>query len=183
MHNLGHHYEPSPRWGSITSASAEELYLYGGCVENFKKITTQLNKTIQVYDSVFEEWREISTTGTPPQGLYRGAASYSDHFFHIFGGFDKTSFSASLHQLDTTSYTWTHLSSQHENGPMKKDGCSMIYYNNSLVIFGGFCISTGEVQAGSQFIKSTVSKKGRGWTNEIHKFNISEGTLIFYIVM
>ena len=170
-----HHYEPSPRWASFTSASAEELYLYGGYVENFMDTKTQLTKSIQIYAPYTEIWREITTTGTPPEGLYGGTATYFDHFLYTYGGHNGTSYSCSLNQLDTRTYTWTQLSSQHECGPMRKTECGIIYYNNSLIICGGFGIPSSENQAGSQFIKSTAFIDGSGWTNEIHMFNISEG--------
>ena len=136
---------------------------------------TQLTKSIQVYAPFTETWREFHTIGTPPEGLRNGTATYFDHFLYTYGGHNGTSYSCSLNQLDTRSYTWTQLSSQHECGPMRKSGCGIIYYNNSLLIYGGYGIPSSELQAGSQFIKSTISKDGAGWTNEIHMFNISEG--------
>ena len=153
--------------------------MYGGHVENFKTIKAQLTKTIQVYDSFIEAWREIPTTGAPPAGLLDDAASYSDHSLYIYGGSDRKSYHASLHQLDTRSYTWTQLSSQHQNGPMRKHGCNMIHHGNSLLIVGGYGFPSGELQAGSQFIKRTKHKDGRGMTNEIHMFNISEGNCVY----
>ena len=136
---------------------------------------TQPTKSIQMYDPFTETWREFPTIGTPPEGLYMGAATYSDHFLYTYGGHNGTSYNCSLNQLDTRLYTWTQLSSQHECGPMRMTECGIIYYNNSLIICGGFGIPSSELQAGSQFIKSTNYKDGRGWTNEIHMFNISEG--------
>ena len=59
---------------------------------------------------------------------------------------------------------------------MRKTECGIIYYNNSLIIYGGYGIPFSELQAGSQFIKSTKYTDGVGWTNEIHVFNISEGS-------
>ena len=135
---------------------------------------TQLTKSFQMYDP-FETWREIPAIGTPPEGLRSGTATYSDHFLYTYGGHNGTSYSCSLNQLDTRSYTWTQLSSKHECGPMRKVGCGIIYYNNSLIIYGGYGFPSSELQAGSQFIKSTTNKDGSGWTNEIHMFNISEG--------
>ena len=149
--------------------------MYGGRVENFMETEAQLTRSIQVYKPFIDAWKEIPTTGTPPQGLYDGAATYSDHFLYTYGGFGGRSLSSSLHQLDTRSYTWTQLSSLHENGPMMKSACDIIYYNNSLLICGGFGIPSNELQSGSKFIKSTAFKDGCGWTNEIHIFNISEG--------
>ena len=137
---------------------------------------TQLTKSIQMYDPFTETWREIPIIGTPPEGLYDGTATYSDHFLYTYGGHNGTSYSSSLNQLDTRSYTWTQLSSQHECGPMRKTGCGIIYYNNSLIICGGVGNPSSKLQAGSQFIKSTKYKDDTGWTNEIHVFNISEGS-------
>ena len=136
---------------------------------------TQLTKSIQMYDPFTETWWEIPTIGTPPEGLCDCTATYSDHFLYTYGGHNGTSLSSSLNQLDTRSYTWTQLSSQHDCGPMRKTGCGIIYYNNSLIICGGFGFPSSELQAGSQFIKSTIYKDGRGLTNEIQVFNISEG--------
>ena len=136
---------------------------------------TQLTKSIQMYDPFTETWREIPTIGTPPEGLYYNRATYSDHFLYTYGGYNGTSYNCSLNQLDTRSYTWTQLSSRHECGPMRKIACGIIYYNNSLIICGGYGIPYSDLQAGSQFIKSNICIDGRGWTNEIHMFNISEG--------
>ena len=139
---------------------------------------TQLTESIQMYEPFTEAWKEIPTTGTPPQGLYFGAATYSDHYLYTYGGYDGTSYGCSINQLDTRSYIWTQLSSQHECGPMKKIGCGIIYYQHSLIVCGGFGIPSSEIQAGSNFIKNTKSKSKHviGWTNEIHVFNISEGS-------
>ena len=155
-----------------------ELYLYGGFVENFRETIPQLTKSIQIYEPFTEAWKEVPTTGTPPQGLFEGAATYSDHLLYTYGGTNGQLDSASLNQLDTRSNTWTQLSAQHENGPMRKCGCGIIYYNNSLVICGGFGVPSSELQAGSQL---TEHKDGSGWTNEIHMFNISEGNKLSFV--
>ena len=158
-----------------------ELYLYEGRVDNFKETRVQLTKSIQIYEPFTEAWKEVPTTGTPPQRSYNGAATYSDNFLYTYGGTNGHLYSASLNQLDTRSYTWTQLSAQHENGPMSKLRCGIIYYNNSIVICGGYGFPSSELQAGSQFIKNTLSTHGRGWTNEIHMFNISEGNKLSFV--
>ena len=95
----------------------------------------------------------------------------------MFGGRDGTSFHASLHQLDTRSLTWMQLSPPHRSGPMQKSDCQMIYYNDSLIVIGGCGIPSGELQSGSRFTQLKYSHNGRGWTNEIHKYHISQGKL------
>ena len=55
---------------------------------------------------------------------------------------------------------------------MPKTGCGMIAFRNSLVVFGGYGVPQGPTEPQS-FIKRT---DGRGWTNEFHIYNLSEGT-------
>ena len=133
-----------------------------------------MKKVVQIYDCSTESWKELATTGTPPPGIYGCATAYSDHILYLFGGHDRNSFHASLHQLDIRSITWSQLSPPHDSGPMRKCLCKMIHYNNTLIIIGGLGISSGKLQSGSQFIEY---QNGRGMTNEIHMYNISQSKL------
>ncbi len=169
-------YEPSPRQLTSASASSEHLFVYGGHVDNFDENKRQLRTVIQIYECSTESWKELPTPGTPPPGIYGCATSYSGHVLYLFGGGDGTSFHASLHQLDTRSMTWKQLS-PHDSGPMRKSECQMIFYSDSLIVIGGFGMPLGELQSGSQFTKYKHSQDGRGWTNEIHKYHISQGKL------
>ncbi len=99
----------------------------------------------------------------------------------MFGGHVGTSYHASLHQLDTRSMTWKQLSPQHDSGPMRKTECQVIYYNDSLIVIGGCGIPSGELQSGSQFTKNICYQNGRGYTNEIHKYHISQGKFVFQL--
>ena len=56
---------------------------------------------------------------------------------------------------------------------MPKIGCGMIAFRNSLVVFGGYGRPRGPTEPQS-FIKDVG---GRGWTNEFHIFNLSEGNM------
>ncbi len=144
----------------MASASSEQLFMYGGCVLNFNENKRQLRNEVHIYECSTESWKALPTTGTPPPGVYNCATAYSDHILYLFGGQDDTSLYASLHQLDTRSMTWTQLSPQHYRGPSRKCGCQMIYYNDSLIVIGGYAI-----------------QDSRGWTNEIHKYDIFLGKL------
>ncbi len=169
-------YEPSPPAFTASSASSEQLYVYGGVVNNFDENIRQLRTVIQIYECTTESWKELPTSGTPPPGIYGCATSYSCYVLYLFGGRDGTSYHASLHQLDTRSMTWKQLSPQHDSGPMRKSECQMIYYNDSLIVIGGCGIPSGELHSGSQFTRRKHHQDGRGYTNEIHKYNhISQG--------
>ncbi len=153
------------------------MYVYGGRVDNFDKNKRQLRTVIQIYECSTESWKELPTSGTPPPGIIGCATSFSGHVLYLFGGHNVTSFHASLHQLDTRSMTWKQLSPQHDSGPMRISYCQMIYYNDSLTIIGGFGMPSGELQSGSLFTKKKHYLDGCGWTNEIHKYHISQGKL------
>ncbi len=162
---------------AAASASSEQLYVYGGYNDNLSGNKIKLKTVIQFYECSTESWKELPTFGTPPPGIYDCATAYSDHIFYLFGGRDVTSFQATLHQLDTRSMTWEQLSPQHDSGPMRKSACQMIYYNDSLIIIEGYGIPSGGLQSGSQFTENILRQDGRGWTNEIHKYHISQGKL------
>ena len=66
------------------------------------------------------------------------------------------------------------MSPQNADGAMPKCGCGMIAFRNSLVVFGGYGRPRGRTQPQS-FIKNTTD--GRGWTNEFHIYNLSEGNM------
>ncbi len=152
------------------------MYVYGGHVyyiENTRKLRT----IIQIYECSTESWKQLPTSGTPPPGIHGCATSYSGHVLYLFGGRDDTLFHASLHQLGTRSMTWKQLSPQHDSGPMRKSACQMIYYNDFLIVIGGYGKPSGELQSGSQFTKTKLRQDGRGYTNEIHKYHISQGKL------
>ncbi len=156
------------------SVSTDQLYIHGGYVDNFNDNKKQLKKVVQIYECSTESWKELATTGTPPPGILGCATSYSDHILYLFGGRDDTSFYASLHQLDTRSMTWSQLSTQHDSGPMRKYSCLMIHHNNTLIVIGGYGVPLGELQSGSLLTKDKRYQDNRGWTNEIHVYNISQ---------
>ncbi len=176
--------DPSPRVYAAASASPEQLYVYGGYVNNFEENKRQLRTVIRIYECSIESWKELPTSGTSPPGIYGCATSYSGHVLYFFGGHDRTSYHASLHQLDTRSMTWKELSPQHDSGPMRKSECQIIYYNDSLIVIGGYGIPSGELQSGSQFTKSKHRQGGVGYTNEIHKYHISQGKvqIVFQLI-
>lgn len=154
------------------------MYLYGGVTKKFATSKyVQQEGDIQGYNSYSEKWRWIPTRGTPPSGLFRHAAACFDNIMYTYGGHRKRSYSASLHQLDTRSYMWTELSSQHENGPMMKSGCGMIYYDKSLLICGGIGIPFSSLQKEARFLCDGDYGKGVGFTNEIHMFHIVKGMI------
>ena len=171
-------YEPSPRWGHYVAPVGGRFLLWGGCVPDFSASgRKKLASTVEIFDPYLEVWEQQATSGSSPPGLQRGmCASLLDQLYS-FGGFDGASFNNSLHTLDPTSLEWKELRVLNQaEGPMGKRACGMVSYNGDrLALFGGYGIPTDPTQPGATFTKNTSFTDWRGWTNELHIFNINEG--------
>ena len=158
-------FEPDPRRYPYSVLIDGELYVYGG-----KDEVTDL---LQIFDSCLEVWKEVPTHGSPPPGLAAGASAHSGHYFYVYGGVKEDySLSGCLHRLDSMTSSWTRLAAYSANAPMKKFGCGMVVYENSVVVIGGRGIKAGPIQPGSEWIRGG---NAQGITNEMHKYELSEG--------
>ena len=167
-------YEPDPRSNSNSAAIDGEFCVWGGKGE----ATT----SVQVYDSCLEVWKEVLTDGPTPPGLYGGASARSEHYLYVYGGKkDDGSYSGCLHRLDTKTSSWTLLAAHSAEAPMKKVGCEMIVYENSVIIIGGWGTRNGPIQPGSELAcedeDEYVDPNTLGWTNEMHKYDLREGEI------
>ena len=170
-------YEPSPRYGHHVVLLGERCFLWGGRVPDFsangrKKLAST---TVEIFDCYLEVWEQQATSGVSPHGLHSGACASLSDLLYSFGGYDGASFSNSLHALDPTSLEWKELQVLNQaDGPMGKAGSRMVSHSHDrLALFGGYG-PTGPTQPGVTFTRST-STDGRGWSNELHIFSISEG--------
>ena len=51
----------------------------------------------------------------------------------------------------------------------------MIAFDKKLLLFGGYGYPSHSTQPGAKFIMNSKSSGGRGWTNELHLFDLKEG--------
>ena len=171
-------YEPSPRFFHGAAPVRGRYYLWGGRVQDFSESgRRKLASTIDIFDPCLEIWEKHPTTGIPPPGLYRGVCTSLLDSLYWFGGWDGRFHYNSLHRLDTTPLEWRELQPLNQaDGPMRKFGCGMVsFLQDKLAVFGGSGIPTGSAQPGAMFTKNTDFTDGRGWSNELHVFNITEG--------
>ena len=170
--------EPSPRFVHGAVAVGGRCYLWGGRVQDFSASgRRKLLSTVEIFDPYLETWEKHHTTGVPPPGLYFGACTSLLDSLYWFGGNDGSSFYNSLHRLDTTTLEWREIHPLNQaDGPMRKSGCEIVsFLQDRLAVFGGYGIPTGPTQPGAMFTKNTDYTDGRGWSNELHVFNITEG--------
>ena len=149
--------------------------MWGGRTKDFLQEKSELASSIHSFEPVtpfLEFWDKNKLSGVPPPGLYHGACASAGHHVYLYGGHDGSRLQSSLHQLDTRSWTCKQLSSA---GPMRKSVCGMIAHDSKLVLFGGYGIPSGPTQQGAEFIKNSTYTDGRGWTNEVHTFDLKEG--------
>ena len=173
-------YEPLPRCDHISGRVRSLAVVQGGRTNNFSEESKQhLSSVVEIFDPYSESWEQRQVEGnTPSPGTYNAAsASLHDDLFS-FGGWDgRDLFFNTVHRLDTKTWCWSQVSPQNADGaPMPKYRCGMIAFRNSLVVFGGFGRPQGPTEPQS-FIKSTSYTDGRGWTNEFHIYNLSEGNM------
>ena len=167
-------FEPDPRYCSYSAVINKELCVWGG--------KTKITIFLQVYHPCLESWRQLCTYGPPPPGLCSGASAHSGHYLYVFGGVqDADSCSGCLHRLDTKTSSWIELATHSAtDAPMKKTVCGMILYENSVVVIGGVGIRNGPIQPGSEWMKlrdedDTDDPNTKGYTNEMHKYDLIEG--------
>ena len=182
-------YEPSPRFlhvaAPVSDASTSQLVIvWGGETAEFysRDGRTQLASRCQLFHIQSEVWSERhAVLGPPHPGLSMAAyTSFGDYLF-MYGGCSadtKLSVSGELSCLNIKTLTWSQLCPVGTaEGPMRKDECGMVLVSSDkLAVIGGYGFPTGPTQPGSSFIMNTKFTDGRGWTNEVHVFDLNQGS-------
>ena len=174
-------YEPIPRLLHTSSRIGSKVLVHSGVTkDNSAKNKQRLASLVDVFDSYTKLWQQKKVTGeTPVPGICSVAsASINDDLF-TFGGHDGSTYFNSLHKLKDVSQ-WFELCPQNESedSPMAKIGAGMVAFGDDLAVIGGYGTPHGPTQPGSSFIRDTRHEDGRGWTNEIHTYNLKNGVFI-----
>ena len=173
-------YEPSPRCDHISGRVWSLIVVQGGRTKDFSEESKQhLSSVVEIFDPYSESWEQRQVEGNAPSpGTYAAAsASLHDDLFSFGGSDGRDLYFNTVHRLDTKTWCWSQVSPQNADGaPMPKIACGMIAFRNSLVVFGGYGRPRGRTEPQS-FIKNTSFTDGRGWTNEFHIYNLSEGNM------
>ena len=174
-------YQPAPRFYQTAAQIGHKTFLWGGRTQDFTASARQmLASSIEIFDYFREKWEQKGTTGLAPPGLHQGACTTVSESLYHFGGWDEHSNRNSLHCLNCVTLEWTQVHSQTSgNQPMPKSLCGMVTYHEEadgitrLAVFAGFGKPITPTQPGSSFVKGLSD--GRGWTNEFHLFNLTNG--------
>ena len=169
--------ESSPRFLHCAVQVEENCYLWGGHFSEKGQKSPALS--LQVFHSINEKWETKTTTGDPPSGLLEGACTTASKSLYHFGGNDGNLFYNSLHCLESDTLQWRELHAS-ANRPMPKSGCGIVTYFEeelsapSLIVFAGYGKPAPLTKPEARFIQHTTSKDGKGWTDEMHLFNLTK---------
>ena len=171
-------YKPLPRYYHISSRVGSKVVVQGGRTKDFSEKSRQhLSSVVEIFDPYSESWEQRPVTGDAPlPGTYSAASASLHNNLFSFGGGDGSRRFNTLRRLDTEKLCWSQVSPQNAHrAPIPKTGCGMIAFANGLGVFGGY-VPRGPTEPRS-FIKNTSTTDGRGWTNEFHIYNLSQGNL------
>ena len=171
-------YEPMPRFSHVSQSVGSKVLVRGGVTKDFSEKSRQhLSSVVELLDPYSELWEQKQVEGDiPSPGTYYAASASVNNDLFTYGGVDGSGkYINTLRKLDTKTWRWCQLSPQNAEGaPMPKAVCGMVAFGDSLGVFGGHGIPRGPTQPGS-FIKNTRFTDGRGWTNEFHLYNLTDG--------
>ena len=173
-------YQPAPRFFHCAAQVGRKTYLWGGRTQNFSTSGRKtLQSEIETFDTCSETWTKKTVTGAQPPGLCSGGFAVAAETLYHFGGNAGYSPYSSLHSLNTVTLEWKELQSKSPaDQPMPKIDHGMVTYHDdvtSFAVLAGYGKPTTPIQPGSTFIQNTNHTDGRGWTNEFHLFNLTNG--------
>ena len=174
--------EPAARFYHASCSIESGVLVRGGRTLGYESgsmdARIRLANVIELFDPYLEVWRQLNTTGTPHPGLHLATcASVADDVYMYGGRSGETGYEGVLSYFDMKKLTWSQLCPEATAGaPMRKYGCGLIIVHENIIVIGGYGYPTGPTQLGTSFIKNTKSTTGGGWSNEIHSFNVGQGS-------
>jgi hypothetical protein len=173
---------PSPRFWHFSQLVAGNVYIGGGNIPQYKKRKgrTRLLKTIEEFSVKDRRWRQRETKGDHHPGLTGVACASFRKYLFAYGGNNAEDLNGVLSQLDLETFTWSRLSPETADGPMRKDASGMVHFGeDGLAVMCGYAtprdgtkLNGGSSDHDSRFItRDGPSAEGDGWTNEMHIFN------------
>jgi hypothetical protein len=176
-------YEPAARYAHVSFLVDGKVYSWGGATQDVasghRDEIVQLGRRVEQFDPYLEIWSQLNTAGTPHLGLMCAVcASHGEHVYMYGGQGAKIEGTVSCLNFGVKTPTWSQLCpAETVGGPMRKGWCGMVHFHDDkLAVIGGYGYPNGPIQPGSVFIGNSTAADGSGWTNEIHIFDISQGS-------
>ncbi len=134
---------------------------------------SSLSGSLFVYECSIEQWDSKPTTGPAHPALGGGCSVCVGRFLYTFGGRDVSTYFNDLSKLDLDTLQWSTVQTTGSQ-PIRKWGSILVSVDErTLCSIGGYGI--GPIQPGPTFTKS-IREDESGWTNEIHLFDVQDGS-------
>ena len=165
----------------------DSLYLWGGLQSSLRLVHNNDEKKrftsqVQIFNITSGKWDIKPTRGNPPLGVVRCSCTRLNNKIYYFGGWcgHGNCFHNSLHELDTSTLTWTQISPTDDRRPvMKRAYCSMMLTEyggvHRLLVIGGTGSPPSTKLPQAQYIQLS---SGKIRTNEQNLYNISTSKYI-----
>ena len=180
-------YKLNGRGGHRTQVIGDSVYLWGGDQPNLPKVHSnddkrRLTSQIQIFNIISGKWDSKPTRGNPPLGVVGYSCTTLNNKIYYFGGYcgHYVCYHNSLNELDTSTLTWTQLSSTDDRRPVMKrgyGGMMLTEYRgvHRLLIVGGTGSSPSIKLPQAQYIQLSSD---RVRTNEQNLYNMSTSKYI-----
>ncbi|CAF0986142.1 unnamed protein product [Rotaria magnacalcarata] len=131
---------PSSRLGHAAAAVDHKLFIFGGRTSvNMKDNTLDELYSFDVDLNAWTQYRKTSDTDEWPEKRSYHSMVSSAHQLFVFGGCGEEGRYNNLWQYDTNNKQWKQLPLPDPEKFVARGGCGLVYLNNALWIFGGFC--------------------------------------------
>jgi hypothetical protein len=157
------------------SKEREKAYMFGG--RNLSE------KCVWVYDFSTREWtpEAFGPESCNPSVIAGGFGSVINDRFYMFGGWEPgyLTHSIYLYELNLETFVWRKIVPvSTDNQPLFKNKCGVVSYGEDMLcIFGGYGFPSGmdhRLQVGARYDWEQNSRRGMGWTNEMHLFHLKK---------
>ena len=176
--------EPVARYGATGCTVGDKFYLIGGYLDGYKSKNHEPVPCVCELDTFDEKtlaWSCRSTREVSPPGvLYATSVVYKGKLYY-FGGYDCKARYNALFCLDLRTFEWEEITAENpEDAPMPKCSCGMVVdEEGNLWIFGGYGKPVEREGVRSKFQRNDCYE--RGWTNELHCFNLGTSECIISV--
>ncbi len=162
--------EPSPCWNPFCAESNGLHYCWRGAGPN------QGSNSLSVYECSNEKWCFKPTTGPAHPRLSGGCSVCVGRCLYTFGGDDGSTWFNDLSKLDLYTLQWSKVQTTGSQ-PIRKRDCGLVSVDErTLCCIAGYGV--GPTQPRPTFTRNTKFSDGKGWTNEIHLFDVQDGTFL-----
>ena len=147
---------PNKRHGHASIYYNNKMVVFGG-------YTGSNVNDVWEFDLTTNVWKYISpSTGTKPNGRRYHTSIYYNNKMVVFGGSTDSSYKNDVWEFDLTDNSWNKINdgsgddANPPTAPNKRHAHTSIYYNNKMVVFGGYT--------------------GGGRVNDVWEFNLTTNT-------